>query len=135
MPETVIEEREHWTLAVNRNQDLLGKTMVVLRRPCVEVVGIDRLEWSSLMNELQRLVPTLTTLFAPDQFNFAFLMNMDAQVHMHVVPRYSSVRQWRGHQFDDQHWGSAFGHEQRVLDVEDLGALAADIRETLAAES
>ena len=127
LPETVVEESAHWTLAVNRNQDLLGKTMLVLRRPCTAVVEIQPDEWTGLHADLRRLVPAVSSLFRPDQFNFAFLMNQDAQVHLHVVPRYAEPRRWQGEEFVDVHWGAAFGHEQRLLEVTQLAALAADI--------
>ena len=130
-PETVIEQRPCWTLAVNRNQDLLGKTMLVLQRTCDSVIDIESNEWSLLRLELHRLVPALERLFQPDQFNFAFLMNLDAQVHLHVIPRYASPRLWHGREFTDSNWGSAFGHEQRVLDREDLQRLADEVRTEL----
>jgi diadenosine tetraphosphate (Ap4A) HIT family hydrolase len=126
--ETIIEERPSWTIAANRNQDLLGKTMLVLRRTCEAVVDINPDEWSLLRVEVQRLVAALERLFQPDQFNFAFLMNLDAQVHLHVIPRYASPRRWHDHEFTDANWGSAFGHEQRILDSEDLQRLAGEIR-------
>ena len=47
-PETVIEERPSWNSAVNRNQDLLGKTMLVLQRPCESVIDIEVYEWIRL---------------------------------------------------------------------------------------
>ena len=131
MPETVVEERGQWTLAINRNQDLLGKTMLVLRRDCTAVTEIEPDEWAALHRELRRLVPALKALFTPDQFNFAFLMNLDAQVHLHVVPRYATPRRWRELEFEDRHWGSAFGHEVQVLSAGDLGALANDVRHAL----
>jgi diadenosine tetraphosphate (Ap4A) HIT family hydrolase len=65
-------------------------------------------------------------------FNFAFLMNQDAQVHLHVLPRYASPRQWNGQLFHDPHWGRAPGHEQRPLDTDDLAQLADEIRAHLA---
>jgi diadenosine tetraphosphate (Ap4A) HIT family hydrolase len=131
IPETVIEERPPWTLAVNRNQDLLGKTILALRRRCTAVIQLESGEWSSLHQELQRLVPALERLFEPDQFNFAFLMNVDAQVHLHVIPRYASPRRWHDQEFSDVHWGSAFGHEQRVVDPAVLQSLAIEIRTQL----
>jgi len=133
LPESVIEEGELWRLAVNRNQDLLGKTMLVLRRQCREVIALEGDEWSALHGELRRLVPALHSLFSPDQFNFAFLMNLDAQVHLHVIPRYASAREWRGAVYRDPHWGSAFGHEQHVLEPSELAALAAEIGDALRA--
>lgn len=132
LPETVIEERPLWRLAVNRNQDLLGKSMVVLRRDCTAVIDVLPSEWESLHAELRRLVPALRRIFQPDQFNFAFLMNLDAQVHLHVIPRYATPREWEGAVFNDVHWGSAFGHEQRVLELSSLAALANEMRQELA---
>lgn len=133
IPETVIEEREFWTLAVNRNQNLLGKSILVLRRDCTAVVDVQDHEWVNLRHELRRLVGALTALFNPDQVNYAFLMNLDAQVHLHVIPRYASARQWRDLLFEDAHWGSAFGHEQHVVDSDVLAALASQVRDALTA--
>jgi len=130
-PETVIEERPSWTIAVNRNQDLLGKTTLVLQRTCEAAVDIEADEWSRLRLELRRLVPALGRLFRPDQFNFAFLLNLDAQVHLHAIPRYASPRVWHDREFTDPHWGSAFGHEQHILERDDLKRLADEIRTEL----
>lgn len=47
LPESVIDERPSWTLAVNRNQNLLGRVMLVARRPVTSVVDLraeERLE-------------------------------------------------------------------------------------------
>ncbi len=131
--ESVIEDRPDWTLAVNRNQHLLGKTMLVLRRHCTAVSDTTPDEWASLRDELRRLVPALERLFQPDQFNFAFLMNFDAQVHLHVVPRYAAPRRWQDRTFTDEHWGTAFGHEQLALPVPELQVLAHEIRAQLRA--
>jgi diadenosine tetraphosphate (Ap4A) HIT family hydrolase len=131
LPETVIEQSALWTLAVNRNQDLLGKSMLVLHRACTAVIDIEPTEWISLQEELRRLVPAITRLYHPDQFNFAFLMNLEAQVHLHVLPRYASPRHWRGREFTDPHWGRAFGHEHRALDHPELELLAQEIRTEL----
>jgi len=131
LPESVIEERPSWTLAVNRNRDLLGKTMVVLRRHCTTVIDIAPHEWALLRDESGRLVPALDRLFHPDQFNFAFLMNLDSQVHIDVVPGYASSRRWRDRIFTDEHWGEMFRREQRPLTPAELQLLADEIRAQL----
>ena len=130
--ETVIDERPFWTLVVNRNQALLGKTLLVLRRDCTAVIDITPDEWAALREELRRLVPAVARLFQPEQFNFAFLMNVDAGVHLHVIPRYASPRRWHDRAFTDDHWGAAFGSEERTLPAGDLRLLADEIREELA---
>ena len=85
----------------------------------------------SLRDELRRVAAALDGLFRPDGFNFAFLMNADPQVHLHVVPRYASPRYWRDLDLTDDHWGGAFGDEQNLLAPDLLGALAAEIRRSL----
>jgi len=131
MPETVVGADELWTVALNRNQNLLGKTMLVLNRACTAVAEVNPEEWTALLCQIQRLSRVLDSLFSPDQFNFAFLMNQDAQVHLHVVPRYAGPRHWEGLSFDDPHWGGSFGYEQRFLSADHLGRLAQSLRAAL----
>lgn len=130
-PETIIEEQPPWTLAVNRHQNLLGKVVVVLQRPCARVVDLEPEEWRLLHQQIERVAVALDRLFQPDQVNLAFLMNIDPQVHLHVIPRYRSPRTWHGLAFDDPRWGEAAGPEQRMLGRPELEALATDIRAEL----
>src|SRR5438874_1233847 len=110
------------------NQNLLGKTMVVLNRRCQSVTELTLAEWTGLHTHLVRLRVALDILFKPDQYNYAFLMNLDRQVHLHVVPRYKAVRHWLGQQFEDPRWGEVFGTEQRVLEPKELKRLRDEIR-------
>lgn len=103
--------------------------MIVIRRDCTAVVDVQDDEWANLRHELRRLVGALTALFNPVQLNYAFRMNVDAQVHLHVIPRYATACHWRGLVFADVHWRSAFGDEQRVLDSDALTALAGQVRD------
>ena len=89
LPESVIEERPSWTLAVNRNQDRLGKTMLVLQRHCDAVIDIAPDEWALLRDELRRIVPALDRLFHPDQFNSALLM---AESDLDAGPQAAGIR-------------------------------------------
>ena len=130
-PGTVVRTGELWTLAVNRNQNLLGKTMLVARRPVASVPDLTVEEWTALHAEIGAVTGAVTRLFRPDQFNHAFLMNQDAQVHLHVVPRYQAERTWQGHTFADPHWGELYGKEQQPLGPADLELLADTIREAL----
>jgi diadenosine tetraphosphate (Ap4A) HIT family hydrolase len=127
-PETVIVAGPLWTVAVNRNQNLLGKTMLVANRRVESVPALYQDEWLDLHRQISRVSVALDQLFRPDQYNHAFLMNLDAQVHLHVVPRYRQARTWSGHTFTDPHFGQLFGTEQRLLPAADMAALATAIR-------
>ena len=129
--ETVVEGGPTWTIAVNLNQNLLGKTMIVLNRRCRSVTDLTPAEWTDLHAQIRRLRVALDSLFEPDQYNYAFLMNRDRQVHLHVVPRYRAVREWCDKQFEDPHWGEVFGPEQRLLEPTALTLLRDRLRAKL----
>ena len=130
-PSSLVEETPFWTIAVNRNQCLLGKLILVARREVLRVDQLTNEEWSSLHVQIGRMRGALDESFSPDQINYAFLMNQDAQVHLHVVPRYRSARQWNGLVFEDPCFGQVFGTEQRVLAPPQLATLAQEIRTRL----
>ncbi len=116
----VVERGELWTLVLNRNQDLPGKSILVLNRHCERVPDLTAQEWASLHPYTERVTLALDDLFAPDVYNFAFLMDFDAHVHLHVVPRYASPVEWRGETFTDEHYGSLFGRERRLASEETI---------------
>lgn len=131
VPETVVEEGRYWTIAVNLNQNLIGRLILVLNRNAEAVTAVSSPEWSDLHREIARTRHVLNAMFQPDQYNYAFLMNQAAQVHLHVVPRYADQRTWSGAQFDDIHYGELFGPEQRILPTDQLARLAMEIRRRL----
>jgi diadenosine tetraphosphate (Ap4A) HIT family hydrolase len=131
VPETLVEKSWHWTIATNLNQNLIGRLILVPNRDVETVTALSSPEWSGLHGEIARTRGALDAMFRPDQYNYAFLMNQDAQVHLHVVPRYAEQRTWSGAQFEDIHYGELFGREQRILPNGQLARLAMEIRRRL----
>ena len=97
----VIRESPHWLTVINRNQDFLGKTFVSLRRHEEEVTALTTEEWVELREEVAWVTERIRRAFAPDHFNYSFLMNQDAHVHLHVIPRYVGTRELAGVLFTD----------------------------------
>lgn len=129
--EHVVERGALWTLALNRNQNLLGKCMLVLNRHAESVAALTPEEWADLRPWTSRATAALDRLFAPDLYNLAFLMNQDAHVHLHIVPRYIAPREWGGETYDDPHYGALFGTEQRLASEETVRLLAEELRKRL----
>ncbi len=127
----VVERGEFWTLALNHNQNLPGKSVLVLNRHRERVQDLTAQEWASLRPYTARVTSALDKLFVPDLYNFAFLMNFDAHVHLHIVPRYASPIEWRGETYADEHYGFLFGKGQRPASEEALGELAKTLKERL----
>jgi diadenosine tetraphosphate (Ap4A) HIT family hydrolase len=124
----VLRESRHWRTALNRNQNLLGKTIVVLRRHEEAVAALSPDEWSDLRGELAWVTRRLRQAFAPDHFNYAFLQNQDRHVHLHVVPRYASARELNGVRFEDSAYPDHYRPgEERRLDRGRIDAIAAAV--------
>jgi diadenosine tetraphosphate (Ap4A) HIT family hydrolase len=125
----VVRESPQWRIVVNRNQNLLGKLCIVLRRHEESVAGLTEDEWAELRGEIVWAVDRLSRAFTPDHFNHAFLQNQDAHVHLHVIPRYAGVRHFGGIEFADPEYGDHYGLDrQERVTVEfarELGAALA----------
>jgi diadenosine tetraphosphate (Ap4A) HIT family hydrolase len=91
----------HWRVIVNRNQTTLGKVFVVLNRHETDIVNLTDDEVLALWTAIRSVKDVLVSRFQPDHFNYAFLMNQDPHVHLHVIPRYNSPRDFAGRTFED----------------------------------
>ncbi len=122
----VLAESEQWQVWLNYNQNLLGKLLIVLKRHEEQVAKLSAAEWLGLHTQVQQTTERLRRVFAPDHFNYAFLQNQDRHVHLHVIPRYATPREFSGLLFDDPDYPDHYavpGRERRVsADV--LDALA-----------
>jgi diadenosine tetraphosphate (Ap4A) HIT family hydrolase len=81
-----------WRVVVNHNQDKLGKVMLSLGRHEEDVSNLTEAEVSALWAVMRRVKAALDACFQPDHYNYAFLMNQDRHVHLHVIPRYRDTR-------------------------------------------
>jgi diadenosine tetraphosphate (Ap4A) HIT family hydrolase len=104
----VVRESELWLTIVNRNQNLLGKTFIALRRHEEQVVGVTPREWAELRDEVRWVTERIQAAFTPDHFNYSFLMNLDHHVHLHVIPRYLGTRELEGVTFEDRDYPDAY---------------------------
>ncbi len=132
----VLAEYTHWRLALNRNQNLVGKCFLVLRRHAEAVPSLTADEWVALHQHLGQAVAMLTGAFAPDHFNYAFLQNQDRHIHLHIIPRYAHPRQFLGGTFEDRDYPSHYAVPAPVrhLKPDEQVALAGQLRQHLPAK-
>jgi diadenosine tetraphosphate (Ap4A) HIT family hydrolase len=125
--EGVLWQSESWIVALNRNQNLLGKTMIVLRRRLERVAELTLDEWADLQAQLVEVTRRLDAAFSPDHYNYAFLQNFDRQVHLHVIPRYAASRELAGSRFDDPDYPDHYSvpMPERFLSAEERIAIRA----------
>lgn len=107
-PRDLVGSWDRWHIVVNHNQNYLGKVMLVLRRHATDPTALTLEEQSELWSLLAQVKNALAGAFQPDHFNYAFLMNLDAHVHMHVIPRYAAAREFAGITFEDGRLGEHY---------------------------
>jgi len=106
----------HWQVIMNHNQDYLGKVMLVLIRHETDVTSLKKPEQVEFWRLLASFRKAISALFQPDHFNYAFLMNGDRHVHFHVIPRYSTSREFAGLTFTDGQLGEHYQLRDRIVD-------------------
>ncbi|MEO7912796.1 MAG: HIT domain-containing protein [Roseiflexaceae bacterium] len=124
----VVASWANWHLVVNWSQNYLGKVMLVLRRHEIDVTSLRAAEQFELWALLGRVKSALIGSFQPDHFNYAFLMNQDAHVHMHIIPRYAAPRQFAGMTFDDSRLGDHYALDSRIVPIEIRQQIALALR-------
>ena len=127
-PRWVWGESDHWAALLNTNQTLLGRCFLVLKRPETDVAALTDAEVTDLWAITRRAKTVLDTLWAPDHYNYAFLMNLDRQVHFHIIPRYRDAREFAGETFVDPQFGSHYGLDERPLETAGYEAILTALR-------
>ena len=118
----------HWHLVVNWSQNYLGKVMLVLRRHTIDVTALTQDEQAELWRLLGEVKTALIGAFQPDHFNYAFLMNLDAHVHLHIIPRYAQPRVFAGMTFTDGRLGEHYDLGSQMVPLELREAIAIALR-------
>jgi len=117
-PRDLVGTWDHWHVVVNWNQNYLGKVMLVLRRHATDVTALTANEQAELWRLLGDVKTALLGAFQPDHINYAFLMNQDAHVHMHLIPRYAQRRVFGGTTFTDGRLGEHYDLGSQIVPVE-----------------
>jgi len=118
----------YWQVIINRNQDYLGKVMLVLLRHETDVTSLTEAEQVEFWHLLAVVRKALSILFQPDHFNYAFLMNGDRHVHFHVIPRYSTSREFADLIFTDGQLGEHYQPRDNIVDIKVRQILAEALR-------
>ena len=128
----VVLLNDSWTLVVNDNQATLGRVFFALNRHETDAAMLSDLEVLSLWAFIRATKAALTVLFAPDHFNYMFLMNLTPHVHFHLFPRYVSTREFGGQTFADTNYGGHYDpDESRTLTADTEEQLISSLRHAL----
>ncbi|MGO8671614.1 MAG: HIT family protein [Capsulimonadaceae bacterium] len=126
---------DHWAVVLNENQATLGRIYLVLRRHETDITALTTSEQTSLFHHTRAVKRAVDSLFAPDHYNYVFLMNLVRHCHFHIFPRYEAPRRFAGVEFVDSAYGGHYNPAgERMLDPAAAGALAGVLRTALLKE-
>ncbi|GAB4462741.1 MAG: HIT family protein [Armatimonadaceae bacterium] len=125
----LIAEGNYWALVLNKDQSLLGRSFLLLKRPETDPLALTEDESRELWLFSRKVREVLDRAWEPDHFNYAFLMNIDKQVHFHIIPRYQRKREFAGGTYVDPEFGGHYNiGPPRILDDEAYDAVISEMR-------
>lgn len=128
----VVLDNDHWTLVLNENQATLGRAFFALKRHETDVAALTPEEVASLWTFLRETKAALSALFAPDHFNYMFLMNLTPHAHFHIFPRYAKSREFAGQEWMDGQYGDHYDPSENCpVDDAAMDALVNALRHEL----
>jgi diadenosine tetraphosphate (Ap4A) HIT family hydrolase len=132
-----IFETRHWKILLMDDQRYLGRSVVVLKRPCRDLAEVTEEEMTDFLGVVRRFEKAAREAFGATMFNWACLMNLayqhtppDPQVHWHVRPRYDHPVVFGGEMFTDADFGNHYarGEGDRSVSAATAGMIVAALR-------
>lgn len=103
-PYSLIHDYQYWSVLLRPQQVTLGSLIIAAHSEVTQLshLGIEAMtELAQVTTDVEK---TLKSCFQYDKINYLMLMMVDPHVHMHVIPRYESIREFRQISFTDEDW-------------------------------
>lgn len=106
-PKTRIAELEHWAVILRPQQPTLGALILACKQPVTAFSEVDGAGFRELATAVKSIEAMLQAVVGYEKINYLMLMMVDADVHFHVLPRYSGERSLEGLTVGDAGWPAA----------------------------
>ncbi|GAA3887476.1 HIT family protein [Sphingomonas limnosediminicola] len=103
-PATLLRELEHWVILLRPAQVTLGSLVLAAKSDAIAYGALPSEAFVEQAEAIAWIERSLKRFVAYERVNYLMLMMVDPQVHFHVIPRYSKLRQWNGLEFRDTGW-------------------------------
>ena len=103
-PATLLREFEHWLILLRPAQPTLGSLVLAARSGATAYGELTREAFIEQRDAVAAIERGLAAFCAYERINYLMLMMVDPNVHFHVIPRYSSPREWNAISFPDAGW-------------------------------
>ena len=103
-PATLLRESEHWIVLLRPSQVTLGSLVLAAKSDATAYSQLPEAAFAEQAVAIREIETSLAAFCRYERINYLMLMMVDPNVHFHVIPRYSTPREWRGIQFVDEGW-------------------------------
>jgi diadenosine tetraphosphate (Ap4A) HIT family hydrolase len=103
-PASLVHEYRSWVVLLRPAQPTLGSLVLACREDANALGAVSAAAWSELATATADIERALRSAFDFQKINYLALMMVDPHVHFHVIPRYSSSRDFEGSTFVDAAW-------------------------------
>jgi diadenosine tetraphosphate (Ap4A) HIT family hydrolase len=129
-PQNRLAQTASWTVLLRPRQPTLGSLVLVCREPVQSFSEVSAAGFADLQGVVRGIETTLRRAVSYERINYLMLMMVDPDVHFHVIPRYSTVRNFHGIEFPDSGWPGPPALEPAVtLEPATRDALLGQLRE------
>jgi diadenosine tetraphosphate (Ap4A) HIT family hydrolase len=103
-PGNRIAQSASWTVLLRPRQPTLGSLVLVCREDAKAFSSLSAAAFADLAHMVRGVETMLRAVVNYERINYLMLMMVDPDVHFHVIPRYSSAREFGGVAFADAGW-------------------------------
>jgi diadenosine tetraphosphate (Ap4A) HIT family hydrolase len=103
-PETLIKELDHWVILLRPAQVTLGSLVLAAKDEATAYSDLPDGAFAEQAGAVRAIEAALQRFVDYERINYLMLMMVDPNVHFHVIPRYSTEREWNGISFPDEGW-------------------------------
>ena len=112
-------ETSYWDIYLADKQDYVGRCLLVLKRHCESLSGLNSTEWLELKNIIDVAEKILKTTLGADLCNWSCLMNNfykdvvpNPHLHIHIRPRYKNPAKIDEKSFYDAEFGHHYDNDK-----------------------
>ncbi len=104
IPAFTIREYDHWVWSLRPLAATLGAGVISARHYKPHFSDMSATECAELSTVVKEVESRLKAAFQYDKINYLMLMMNDPHVHMHVIPRYATPRDFADSTWTDDNW-------------------------------
>lgn len=103
-PATLVHQWEHWAVLLRPTQVTLGSLVLAAKGDAAAYSDLPDAAFAEQAAAVRAIERALAGFCGYERINYLMLMMVDPHVHFHVIPRYSTARDWKGIEFADAGW-------------------------------